>query len=55
MSAILNFDFQKKKTTAFFRQNDLNYTKRQNFECVIYFFPKRMANKNKQWTHSGAL
>ena len=39
-SAILKFDFQKKKTITI------------NFACDNYIFPKTRGNKNKQWTHS---
>ena len=51
MSAILKFDFQKRKQLHFAKENYLNYTKRHNFECDVYIFPKTRENKNKQWTH----
>ena len=54
MSAILKFDFQKKKRQLHFsEENYINYTKRHNFACDSYIFPKARANKNKQWTHLG--
>ena len=49
MRASLKFDFQKKK------ENYLNYTKRHNFACDNYIFPKTRANKNKEWTRLSAL
>ena len=52
MSAILKFDFQKRKQLRFSEVNFLNYTKRPNFACDNYSFPKTSGNKNKQWTHS---
>ena len=52
MSAILKFDFQKENNFRFFEVNNLNYTKRPNFACDNYIFPKTRGNKNKQWTHS---
>ena len=57
MSAILKFDFQKKrKQLHFSEENYLSYIKRHNnFACNIYIFPKTRENKNKQWTHLGAL
>ena len=51
MSAILKFDFQKRKQLRFSEVNYLNYTKRPNFACD-YSFSKTKGNKNKQWTHS---
>ena len=47
--------FQKRKQVHFSEENYLNYTKRHNFVCDIYIFPKTRGNKNKQWTHLGAL
>ena len=48
--------FPKKKTITFFRKKTIWTTqKRPNFACNIYIFPKIRANKNKQWTHLGAL
>ena len=44
--------FQKKKTLTFSEENYLNYTKRPDFECGNYIFPKTRGNKNKPWTHS---
>ena len=56
MSAILKFDFQKRKPLQFSEENYLNYTqKRHNFACDIYIFPKTRGNKNKHWNHLGAL
>ena len=52
MSAILKFDFQKRKQLRFSEANHLNYTKRPNFACDYYIFPK---TKNQQWTHSTPL
>ena len=49
MSAILKFDFQKRKL-RFSEVNYLKYTKRPNFACNNYIFPKTRGNKNKQWT-----
>ena len=51
MSAILKFDFQKRKQLRFSEVNYLNYTKRPNFACDNYIFPKTRGNKNKQCTH----
>ena len=50
MSAILKFDFQKRKQIRFSEVNYLNYTKRPDFACDNYSFPKTRGNK--QWTHS---
>ena len=55
MSAILNFDFQKREQLRFSEVNYLNYTKRLNFACGNYVFPKTRGNKNKPWTHSTPL
>ena len=52
MSAILKFDLHKRKQLRFSEVKYLNYTKRHNFACDNYIFPKTMGNKNKQWTHS---
>ena len=52
MSAILKFDFQKRNQLRFSEVNYLIYTKRPNFACDNYIFPKTRGNKNKQWTHS---
>ena len=52
MSVILNFDFQKRKQLRVPEVNYLNYTKRPNFACGKYIFPKTRGNKNKPWTHS---
>ena len=51
MSAILKFNFQKRKQLRFSEVNYLNYTKRPNFARDNYIFPKTRENKNKQWTH----
>ena len=51
MSAILKFDFQKRKQLRFSEVNYLNYTKTPSFACDNYIFPKTRRNKNKQWTH----
>ena len=53
MSAIVKFDFQKRKQLHFSVENDLNYTKKTQFCMRQYIFPKTRANKNKQWTHLG--
>ena len=69
MSAILKFDFHKRKQLHFPEENYLNYikknknknknkkTKKQknNFSCDNYSFPKTRVTKNKQWTHLSAL
>ena len=55
MSAILKFDFQKRKQLRFFEVNYQNYTKRPNFACDNYIFPKTRGNKNKQCTYSTPL
>ena len=56
MSAILKFDFQKRKQLRFSEVNYPNYTKkRPNFACGNYIFPKTRGNKNKPWTHSTPL
>ena len=55
MSAILKSDFQKRKQLRFPEVNYLNYTKRPNFACGNYIFPKTRGNKNKPWTHSTSL
>ena len=58
MSAILKFDFQKRKQLRFSEVNYLNYTKKTQFcmwHCGNYIFPKTRGNKNKQWTHSTPL
>ena len=52
MSAILKYDFQNRKQLSFSEVNYLNNTKRPNFVCDNYSFPKTRGNKNKQWTHS---
>ena len=55
MKTILKFDFQKRKQLHFSEENYLKCTKRHNFACDIYIFPKRKGHTNKQWTHLGAL
>ena len=40
MSAILKFDFQKREQLRFSEVNYINYTKRPNFACGNYIFPK---------------
>ena len=55
MSAILKSDFQKRKQLHFSEVKYLNYTKKRNFACDNYIFPKTRGNKNKQWTHSTPL
>ena len=55
MSAILKFDFQKRKQLRFSEVNYLNYKKRPSFACDNCIFPKTRGNKNKQCTHSTAL
>ena len=51
MSAILKFDFQRRKQLHFSEENYLNYTKRHSFACDTYIFPKTSGNKNKQSIH----
>ena len=55
MSAILKFDFQKKKTITFFCSKlsklGLHKKKNPNFACDNYIFSKTRGDKNKQWTH----
>ena len=55
MSAILKFDFQKRKQLRFSEVNYLKNTKRPNFACGNYIFPKTRGNKNEPWTHSAPL
>ena len=56
MSAILKFDFQKRKQLCFSEVNYLNYTKKYfNFACGNFIFPKTRENKTKSWTHSTPL
>ena len=55
MRAILKFDFLKRKQLHFSEEKYLNYTKRHNFACDIYIFPKTRGNKNKLWTHYSDL
>ena len=45
MSAILKFDFQKREQLRFSEVNYLNYTKRPNFACGNYIFPKTSTHK----------
>ena len=53
MSAILKFDFQKRKKLRFSEVNYLNYTKKDPIMHVTTTFSlKQGGNKNKQWTHS---
>ena len=52
MSAILKFDFQKRKQLRFSEVNYLNYNKKTQFACDNYIIPKTRGNKNKQWIHS---
>ena len=52
MSAILKFDFQKRKQLHFSEENYLNYTKKdQILHVTMTFFPKTKGNKDRQWTH----
>ena len=52
MSAILKFDFQKRKQLLFFWSKlSKLHKKRLNFACDNYIFPKTRGNKNKQCTH----
>ena len=46
MSAILKFDFQKRKQLRFREVDYLNYIKRPNFACDNYSFTKTRGNKN---------
>ena len=55
MSAILKFDFQKRKQLHFSEVNYLNYSKRPNFACDNYIFPKTRGNKSKLCIHSTSL
>ena len=56
MSAILKFDFQKKKTIMFFWSILSKLHKKDPILHVTnYIFPKTRGNKNKQWTHSTAV
>ena len=52
MSAILKFDFQKRKTITFFWSKLSKLHKGPIFACDNYIFPKTRGKKNKQWTHS---
>ena len=53
MSAILKFDFQKRKQLRFSEVNYLNYTKKDPIlHLTTTFSPKTRGNiKNKPWTH----
>ena len=54
MSAILKFDFQKKKLITFFRRKVSKlHNKDTILQVTITFFPR--ANKNQHWTHYCAL
>ena len=56
MSAILKFDFQKKKTITFFWSKlSKLHKKDQIFACDNYIYPKTRGKKNKRWTHSTPL
>ena len=50
MSAILKFDFQKREQLRFSEVNYLNYTKKTEFACGYYIFPKTRENNKKPWT-----
>ena len=50
-----NLIFKKRKQLRFSGVNYLNYTKRLNFACGNYIFPKTRGNMNKPWTHSTPL
>ena len=52
MSAILKFDFQRRKQLRFSEVNYLNYSKSPTFACDNYIFPRTRGNENKQCTHS---
>ena len=53
MSAILKFDFQKRKQSRFSEVNYLSYTKKDPIlHVTTNSYPKTRGNKNKQWTHS---
>ena len=43
---------KKRKQIRFSEENYLNYTKKTQFACDNYIFPKTRGNKNMQWTHS---
>ena len=50
MSAIFKFDFKKKKKEnkiRFSEVNYLNYTKKTQFACDNYIFPKTRGNKQR--------
>ena len=53
--ALLGLKKKKKKQLRCSEVNYLNYTKRPNFACGNYIFPKTRGNKNKQWVHSTPL
>ena len=56
MSAILKFDFQKKKTITFFWSKLSKLHKKDPILHVrATFSPKTRGNKNKQWIHSTPL
>ena len=55
MSAVLKFDFQNREQLCFSEVSNLTYTKRPNFACDNYIFPKTRGNKNKPMTHSTPL
>ena len=44
--------FPKRKQLSFSKVNYLNYTKKPNFACGNYIFPKTRGNKIEPWTHS---
>ena len=50
MSAILKFDFQKRKQLRFSEVNYLNYAKK---DPILHVATR--GNKNKPWTHSTPL
>ena len=55
MSAILKFDFQKRKQIHFSEKTYLNYTKKTQFCMWQLHFPYNKGKQDKQWTHLGAL
>ena len=56
MSAILKFDFQRRKQLRFFWSKLSNlHNKDPIFHMTTTFLPKTMGKKNKQCTHSTAL
>ena len=57
MSAILKFDFQKRKQNIkfFWRKLSKLHKKKTILHVTITVFPKTRGNKNKQWTRFSTL